>query len=236
MEMETFDNLSGVSFRPQESLSIGAQLHRILRAAIIRGELVPGQAISEIEISKKFSVSRQPVREAFIKLGEERLIEVLPQRGTYVRKISVKEVLDARHLREIIEVSIVREVAEKHDEELIKTLRELVAAQKRVPHRDNQSFLQLDEEFHRTLALSAGREYAWRITEGIKAQMNRVRFLTFDSATPMQQLADEHAGVIDAIAAGDADLAAQRMEKHLRALITSLPLVAERYPEHFVAE
>ncbi len=236
MEMETFDNLSGVSFRPQESLSIGAQLHRILRAAIIRGDLVPGQAISEIEISKKFSVSRQPVREAFIKLGEERLIEVLPQRGTYVRKISVKEVLDARHLREIIEVSIVREVAEKHDEELIKTLRELVAAQKQVPHGDNQSFLQLDEEFHRTLALSAGREYAWRITEGIKAQMNRVRFLTFDSATPMQQLADEHASVIDAIAAGDADLAAQRMEKHLRALITSLPLVAERYPEHFVAE
>ena len=236
MEMETFDNLSGVSFRPQESLSIGAQLHRILRAAIIRGDLVPGQAISEIEISKKFSVSRQPVREAFIKLGEERLIEVLPQRGTYVRKISVKEVLDARHLREIIEVSIVREVAEKHDEELIKTLRELVAAQKQVPHGDNQSFLQLDEEFHRTLALSAGREYAWRITEGIKAQMNRVRFLTFDSATPMQQLADEHASVIDAIAAGDADLAAQRMEKHLRALITSLPFVAERYPEHFVAE
>ena len=177
MEMETFDNLSGVSFRPQESLSIGAQLHRILRAAIIRGDLVPGQAISEIEISKKFSVSRQPVREAFIKLGEERLIEVLPQRGTYVRKISVKEVLDARHLREIIEVSIVREVAEKHDEELIKTLRELVAAQKQVPHGDNQSFLQLDEEFHRTLALSAGREYEWRMTEGSKAQMNRVRFL-----------------------------------------------------------
>jgi DNA-binding GntR family transcriptional regulator len=236
MEMETFDNLSGASFRPQESLSIGAQLHRILRAAIIRGDLVPGQAISEIEISKKFSVSRQPVREAFIKLGEERLIEVLPQRGTYVRKISVKEVLDARHLREIIEVSIVREVAEKHDAELVETLRALVAAQKRVPHGDNQSFLTLDEEFHKTLALSAGREYAWRITEGIKAQMNRVRFLTFDSATPMQQLADEHAGVIDAIEAGDAELAGRRMETHLRTLITSLPLMAERYPEHFVAE
>ena len=101
--METLDNLSSVSFRTQESLSMGAQLHRILRAAIIRGDLVPGQAISEIEISKKFSVSRQPVREAFIKLGEERLIEVLPQRGTYIRKISVKEVLDARHLREVIE-------------------------------------------------------------------------------------------------------------------------------------
>lgn len=236
MEMETFDNLSGVSFRPQESLSIGAQLHRILRAAIIRGELAPGQAISEGEISKKFSVSRQPVREAFIKLAEERLIEVLPQRGTYIRKISVKEVLDARHLREIIEVSIVREVAEQHDAELIKTLRALTTEQRKVKHGDNQAFLTLDEEFHKTLALHAGREYAWRITESIKAQMNRVRFLTFDSATPMAQLASEHTDVVNAIEAGNPDLAAQRMEKHIRTLIYSLPMIAERYPEHFVAE
>lgn len=234
--METLDNLSSVSFRTQESLSMGAQLHRILRAAIIRGDLVPGQAISEIEISKKFSVSRQPVREAFIKLGEERLIEVLPQRGTYIRKISVKEVLDARHLREVIEVSIVREVTEQKTPALIKTLRALIAEQRKVRQGDNQAYLILDEEFHRTLALHAGRDYMWRVAEGIKAQMNRVRFLTFDSATPMPQLTDEHAGIIDAIEAGDADLAAQRMEQHLRALITSLPLMAERYPEHFVAE
>ena len=236
MEIETFDNLVTPSFRQQESLSIGAQLHRILRAAIIRGELVPGQAISEIEMSKKFSISRQPVREAFIKLGEERLIEVLPQRGTYIRKISVKEVQEARHLREIIEVSIVREVTEKHDAGLIKTLRSLIAAQKKVKQGDNHSYLLLDEEFHRALAMHAGREYMWRVTEGIKAQMNRVRFLTFDSATPMSQLTDEHSGVIDAIEAGDTELAAQRMEQHLRALLTSLPLMAERYPEHFVAE
>lgn len=236
MEMETFDTFSAANFRPQESLSIGAQLHRILRAAIIRGELVPGQAISEVEISRKFSTSRQPVREAFIKLGEERLIEVLPQRGTYIRKISVKEVLDARHLREIIEVSIVREVAEKKTPALLATLRSLVAEQRKVRHGDNQSYLLLDEEFHRALALHAGREYMWRVAESIKAQMNRVRFLTFDSATPMPQLTDEHAGIVDAIEAGDADLVAQRMEQHLRALLQSLPLMAERYPEHFTAE
>ena len=171
---------------------MGAQLHRILRTAIIRGELVPGQAISEIEMSKRFSISRQPVREAFIKLGEERLIEVMPQRGTYVRKISVKEVLDARHLREIIELSIVREVTERHDASLIKTLRQIIVQQQKVKPGDSRSFLALDEELHRTLALHAGRELAWRVTESIKAQMDRVRFLTFDFATPMPQLVGEH--------------------------------------------
>ncbi|MBP8277465.1 MAG: GntR family transcriptional regulator, partial [Propionivibrio sp.] len=137
---------------------------------------------------------------------------------------------------EIIEVSIVREVTAKHDAGLIKTLRSLIAAQKKVKQGDNHSYLLLDEEFHRALAMHAGREYMWRVTEGIKAQMNRVRFLTFDSATPMSQLTDEHSGVIDAIEAGDTELAAQRMEQHLRALLTSLPLMAQRYPEHFVAE
>jgi DNA-binding GntR family transcriptional regulator len=239
METDTADTLNAGRFRPQESLSIGAQLHHILRTAIIHGELLPGQAISEIEMSKKFAISRQPVREAFIKLNEERLIEVLPQRGTYVRKISVKGVLDARHLREIIEVSIVREiidVCEKKTPALVKTLRGIVSEQRKVKHGDNQSYLRLDEEFHRSLALHAGREYMWRVTEGITAQMNRVRFLTFDSATPISQMTDEHAGIVDAIEAGDGNLAAQRMEQHLRTLLVTLPLIAERFPEHFTAE
>jgi DNA-binding GntR family transcriptional regulator len=235
METYTSDTLNE-RFRPQEFLSIGAQLHRILRTAIVRGELTPGQAISEVEMSRKFDVSRQPVREAFIKLNEEHLIEILPQRGTYVRRISVKEVLDARHLREIIEVSVVREVVEKKTPALVETLRALIAEQRKTRHGDNLSYLRLDDEFHRTLALHAGREYLWRVTEGIKAQMSRVRFLTFDQATPTPQLTDEHAEIVDAIDAGDEEESVRRMERHLRTLIESLPLVAERYPELFTSE
>src|SRR5512133_1204570 len=129
MERTALNKVTSAEFRPKESVSMGVQLHRLLRKAIIEGNLAPGQALSETETSKQFAISRQPVREAFIKLGEERLIEILPQRGTYVRKISVKEVLDARHLREIIEVSIVREVAEHHDDTLICDLRHIVARQ-----------------------------------------------------------------------------------------------------------
>ncbi|SDI43966.1 GntR family transcriptional regulator [Propionivibrio dicarboxylicus] len=221
------------NFLPQESQSIGSQLHRLLRAAIIEGELLPGQIISEIEMSKRFDISRQPVREAFIKLAEERLVEVRPQRGTFVRKISVKEVLDARHLREIIEVSIVREVSAKHDAELINRLRQLITQQKETAPGDAHAFLELDEEMHRTIALHAGREYAWRVTESIKAQMNRVRFLSFDFAQSKFELAGEHAAIVDAIEAGNADLAAQLMEKHLRGILATLPRVVSQYPDYF---
>jgi DNA-binding GntR family transcriptional regulator len=234
MTIAPTDDFASATIKPKETLSLGAQLHRVLRTAIVRGELAPGQAISEIEMSKRFAISRQPVREAFIKLGEERLIEVLPQRGTYVRKISVKEVLDARHLREVIELAIVREVAEKPDPALIAALRDNIARQLQVKAGDSRGFLALDEEFHRALALHAGREYAWRVTEGIKAQMDRVRFLAFDFATPKPRLVDEHAAIVEAIAAGAPDLAAQRMQTHLREILSSLPLIAQRYPEHFV--
>ena len=63
--------------------------------------------------------------------------------------------------------------------------------------------------------------------------MNRVRFLALDFATPTEQLIAEHSAIIDAIEAGDAELAVTRIEEHLRRLITSLPLIAQKYPEHF---
>ena len=221
------------NFLPQESPSIGTQLHRLLRTAIIEGELLPGQTISEIEMSKRFSISRQPVREAFIKLAEERLVEVRPQRGTFVKKISIKEVLDARHLREIIEVSIIKEVAQKHDPVLIKKLRALIEQQKETDPKDARKFLELDEEMHKIIAMHAGREYAWRITEGIKAQMNRVRFLSYDFTSTRTQLAAEHSAIVDAIEAGDGKLASKRMENHLRGILKTLPLVASQYPDYF---
>lgn len=229
-------NNDAALFRARDSRSMGSQLHDVLRKAIIEGEFLPGQTISEVDMSKRFAISRQPVREAFIKLAEERLIDVLPQRGTYVRKISIKEVLDARHVREIIEVSIVRELAVTHDPSLIAALRDLITRQAAVKTGDRRGFFELDEAFHRALALHAGREYAWRVTEGIKAQMNRVRFLAFDIATPAAELVVEHATIVDAIEAGESALAARRMEEHLRGILSAIPRIAAQYPEHFMAD
>ncbi|MBS1156078.1 MAG: GntR family transcriptional regulator [Proteobacteria bacterium] len=221
------------AFRQVGPVSIGTQLYRHLREAIIRGELSPGQALSEAEISKKYSVSRQPVREAFIKLAEERLVTVLPQRGTFVVKISVADVLDARFVREVIEVAVVQEAAMHVLPEKIKALRDIIAAQARVPHGQNEQFLELDEAFHRELAYSVGRAHAWRVIEGIKAQMDRVRYLSLDDATPITHLIEQHSRIVDGIEAGDPVAAADAMRTHLREIISSLPGIAEQNPETF---
>lgn len=212
---------------------VGPQLYRILRERIIRNDLVPGARISESEIAADFSVSRQPVREAFIKLAEEGLLEIRPQRGTFVRKISIDSVMDARFVREAIEADIVRMLAEKPDKALGRELRSQLAEQKKAAGRDPVRFIQLDERFHRTLAEAAGKSYAWSVVESVKAQMDRVRHLSVQRF-PMDALVEQHAAVAGAIADGDAAAAEQAMRLHLRMIQTDLPEVARAKPEYFV--
>lgn len=217
-----------------EPLSLGSKFHRFLRAAIIRGWLLPGQAIFETEMSRRFAISRQPVREAFISLSNERLIEVQPKKGTYVRKISMKEVLDARHVREVVEVAIVQEVARQHQPELIESLHQLLLRQRAVEPGDNHGFLLLDDALHRAIALCAGREFAWRVIDSAKAQMDRVRFLSYDLASPVSELIDDHARIIDAIETRNAAEAARITEAHVRQVLETLPLLARHYPDYFI--
>lgn len=224
-----------VAPKSAEQTSISAQLHRQLRNAIIRGEFNPGQALSEAEIARQYSTSRQPVREAFIKLAEERLVTILPQRGTFVVKISVADVLDARFVREAIEVAVVQEAATSAPLTTIRELRQLVAQQAALEHGHNDEFLLLDEEFHRTLALSVGRSHAWRVVEGVKAQMDRIRYLSLDDATPLPLIIEQHSRIVDGIEAGDPTAAAAAMRSHLREIIVSLPDIAARFPDVFEA-
>ena len=212
--------------------AVGPQVYRILREQIIQAELLPGERLSESDVAKVLSVSRQPVREAFIKLSEEGLVQVLPQRGTYVTKISTAAVMDVRFVREAIEADIVRQVAAEHTAATVAELRAQINRQKQVPHNDRATFLRLDELFHRTLAGAAGNAYAWSVIESVKAQMDRVRFLSVDDMQ-VGRLIDQHERIVDTIAAGDVAQAEDAVRTHLREILNSLPEIARSRAEFF---
>jgi DNA-binding GntR family transcriptional regulator len=92
--------------------SVAVQVHCHLRQLILRLNLKPGEVLSENELSLKLGVSRTPVREAFIRLSEEGLVDIFPQRGTIVAPIRMSEIKEAQFLREILETAIVRRAAE----------------------------------------------------------------------------------------------------------------------------
>jgi len=215
---------------------IARRIAKTLRRAIVTMRVRPGEMLSEQEIAQQFGVSRQPVREAFIKLSEAGLVRVLPQRGTLVVKISVPAVEDARFVREAIECALARRAAAaiQADRSGIEPLEALFAAQERAAvGRDAETFFQRDEDFHRALAALAGRPSAWRTVEEVKAQMDRVRFLDMSEAQPMAVAMQQHRKILDAVGAGDADTAEEAMRIHLSQIEKTLPLLSRRHPELF---
>jgi DNA-binding GntR family transcriptional regulator len=205
-----------------------------LKSAIVTMKLTPGQALSENEIAARLGVSRQPVREAFIKLSEAGLVRIRPQRGTFVVKISVKQVTDARFVREAVEVAVARKASEVMSADAIADLKRNLDAQRAaaveaVPAR----FLALDEAFHRGLALGVDCDYAWRVVEEVKAQMDRVRYLSLPQATPISRLVDQHAAILAAVETGDADAAEATIRTHLAEILTSLPVLERQFPHLF---
>lgn len=228
-------NLQAMWLRTSTDLSVRQRLHDVLRQAIIRMVLAPGQALSEKEIADLFTVSRQPVREAFIRLSESGLVDVRPQRGTYVVRISRQAVLEARFIRESLEVAIALEAANcSLPSSVLMELNELIERQRScIERQDHDRFFFLDEMFHRTLAISTGQTMAWNVIEDVKAQLDRVRYLSIPDSTPIPKLADQHQAIVDAIAAGDTKAAEQAMSIHQREILNSLPELERRFPELF---
>ena len=218
-------------------VNVRQRLYQALRQAIIRMVLAPGRALSEKEIADTFDVSRQPVREAFIRLSESGLLEVRPQRGTYVVRISEGAVMEARFVREAVEVAVAKSAAENGlDESVLGELNELIERQRRcAAPQDYSRFFQLDEAFHRALALGAGHTSAWRVTEEVKAQLDRVRYLSIPESTPIPKLVDQHQLIVDAITRQDPSAAEQAMCTHQREILHSLPELMRRFPAMFDA-
>jgi GntR family transcriptional regulator, rspAB operon transcriptional repressor len=215
--------------------SIGSRVYHLLREAIVQMNVRPGQSLSETDLARQLNVSRQPVREAFIKLAEAGLIEVRPQRGTFVLLISRREVECARFVREAVEVAFARKAAGEATAETVGALRQSIARQEAArASADAVAFLRHDETFHQAIARAAGCEGAWRLLETLKAQMDRVRFLSIEEATPTDVLIAQHEAIADAIEARDPDGADAAMRLHLGEILQSLPRIAAAHPDLFV--
>ena len=214
-------------------LPVAPQIHAILRQQIIRNQLKPGTRMSEAEWASSFAVSRQPVREAFIKLVNDGLLDILPNRGSFVKKISRNAVMDARFVREAIEADIVRLVAETHDAAVDRELANQIEHQKRAVETDDpDAFIALDELFHQTLAEVAHKMGAWAVVQSQKAQMDRVRYLSLVEHNTAKLL-EQHNAIVAAIAVHDATAAEAAMRSHLRRILKDLPQIAQEKPELF---
>jgi DNA-binding GntR family transcriptional regulator len=212
--------------------------HRIfvvLKRRIFNLGLLPGASLSEADVAKTMGVSRQPVREAFIKLADAGLVEIRPKRGTFVRLISKREVANARFVREAIEVAVARKAATEGRREEIEQLGLLIEAQERAVRENNLGeFFDLDERFHCQIAVAAECDVAWGIVENLKAQFDRMRYLGQPNPTALSDVIQQHHAIARAISEADADAAAVAVSRHMEDVLDSLPRISASRPELFV--
>lgn len=214
-------------------LSTVDQLYQQLRKEIIGNDLSPGTRLSEMEIAQIHGVSRQPVREAFIKLANEGLLDVRAQRGSFVAKISLPAVMDARFVREAVEADIIKLLAQAPDASLIRELRRQITHQKDLIGGSARDFMMADEEFHRSLAEGADKANAWRVIEEMKAQMDRVRFLS-SMHFSVERLVYQHKDIVDAIEEGNAQQGEASIRAHLRGILNDLYVIEAEQPDYFL--
>src|SRR5919201_4038603 len=118
-----------------------------LRDAIVRAQLEPGRRLSENELAAWLGVIRTPIREALVRLRDERLVEIVPQLGTFVTAISASAVADAQFIREALECAAVRVAAQRATAEDIEGLEQNLRAQDRAREAaDHDAFYVLDDQ------------------------------------------------------------------------------------------
>lgn len=209
-------------------------VHEELRRRIVELELPPGTALSEAELAGSFGVSRTPVRESLLLLADEGLVDVFPQRGSFVGAIDFDDVVTAQFVRESLECTSLEQAGASFAASDITRLRDLLTLQRRSDERsDAAAFFTLDEAFHRTL-MEAGRHgSAWPIVSQAKGQMDRARRLSLPADGKMTDLIAQHTSVVDALEDGDIETAVGRLRAHLRVVLADIERLRSAHPDLF---
>ena len=212
------------------------QVFEHLRGRIISLELKPGTMLSRAELQSQFGVSSTPIRDALLKLQEEGLVEIYPQHATVVSPIDLGLARQAQFLRRSIEQEVARTLAEVRDDGLVRRLRAVIDEQRRFARlKDLDRMTAADQEFHRIMYEAAGVPDLWNLVRRNSGHIDRLRRLHLPVAGKAGQIVQDHLDLVEAIAAGEPDLAERRVREHLSKSLAFSTEMRARFPEFFRA-
>ena len=205
-----------------------------LKKAILTGALEPGSLIEKTTICEKLGVSRFPVSAAVSRLAYDKLVDVAPQQGSFVSRISINDVRERLFIRSALEGEIAAEAALRMSREgrdaLAENLEEAKAA---VEAGDRAMFYASDVAFHHILTTSLGMVRATEMLDGLRVHLERVRRLLMSPPGRILEVLHEHQAIAAAVKSGDASAAREAMKRHLKVTGDLLATVARRRPEMF---
>lgn len=204
--------------RPGENARMYAQ--RMILDNIINLELPPGSALSENELSVLLRLSRTPVREALIEMGRVGLVEIIPQKGSFVTRIDYDLIEESKFMRLSLENSVLRLICERGaSEEAMEQIRQCMAQQKREAETCTEYIImmELDKEFHRLLFAAVGKLRTYEFLQSQMVHFDRLRTLAYRTLkkAKVNQMINDHENVLYALEKRDTELAEMVMTRHL---------------------
>ncbi|CAL9349887.1 GntR family transcriptional regulator [Streptomyces sp. enrichment culture] len=192
------------------------QVAHALRAALISGELKPGEVYSAPGLAEDFGISATPVREAMLDLAREGLVEPVRNKGFRVTEVDERDLDQYSEIRMLIEVPMIGRITRSASREELEALRpvaeQIVAAAR---EHDLIGYLEADRRFHLSLLALGGND---RLVETVGELRKRSRLYgltALDESDRLLPSAEEHLELLDLMLAGDADAAEECISRHL---------------------
>lgn len=206
----------------------------VLHGDIVSLRLLPGAKLSEVDVAGRLDVSRQPVREAFIRLDELGLLQVRPQKATLVRRFSRAAIERGRFVRCAIEVEVLREACAIGTAVVDRALDTVLERQRRaLAAGRTERFHELDHEFHHLLCRAANREAAFETIGAHRGETDRLCLLSLGKRAERELVLEDHTSIVEHLRAGHEQPAVARMRAHLSRLDVVVDAVQVRHPEYF---
>jgi DNA-binding GntR family transcriptional regulator len=186
-----------------------------IRGRILDGTLKPGERLVEDRLSAELGVSRVPVREALRGLSAEGLVTLLPRRGATVVEVTPETVTELVEVRALLEGLNARLAAQRHDPEIVGQLKDtLVRGNEAAKAGTAEELARLNAEFHERLAEASRNAVLSEVMRSLRERTS-IAFAINGRARAREDW-EEHAGILAAVIAGDAELAALLANRHVQ--------------------
>lgn len=217
--------MSAAPSSPTPAVSSASSTARIvdsLTRAIVEHRLAPGTKLAEQKLADQFGVSRTLVRQALFQMARNRLIRMEPARGAFVATPSADEARQVFAVRRMLEASMVREFVRQVRPAQIKALKAHVRQEKQaVARQDVSGRTELLADFHVRVAELMGNQVLAQLLDELLSRCALIT-LMYQSTSAAEHSSDEHAAIVNALAAQDEALAVRLMDEHLQHVEQSL--------------
>jgi len=208
---------------PEGSAERSADAYALLRNEIVSGRFHPNERLVEADLARLLGAGRSAVRAALVRLDQEGLVVLEPNRGARVRLVSDREALEIEEVRVILEQMIIRHAAQRVTAADLRDLRRSVGQMReRLREGNPVGYSELNAEFHQRIWTIADHRTASRLLANLKSQSIRFQFRTILRPGRTERSLHEHEAIVEALASRDPDAAESAMRQHLSQVVQTL--------------